>query len=174
MKSLTQLEGTLPMNQTAQASEGFRIIGITTRTTNAAEMAGAGKIAALWSEYYFQGKISEIPNPIKPHTVAVYHDYESDASGPFSLLIGLEVSKQTEAPAGFIALDIPPQKYVTITSEQGPMPQVIIEAWQKVWSLTEQKKIDRIYSFDLEIYDERAQNPMNGQVDIRLAVKESL
>ncbi|MFZ3229127.1 MAG: GyrI-like domain-containing protein [Pseudobdellovibrio sp.] len=152
-------------------TDAFRVIGISIRTKNSAELSGHGKIGPLWNEYISKSISEKIPDKINYETIAVYYDYETDATGYFSMLIGAKVKPNTTPPTGMVAIDIPAQTSEVITSDKGEMPAVIISAWQQIWLKTEQNELNRKYSFDYELYDERSINPSAGQIDIYITVK---
>lgn len=145
--------------------ESFQVIGIKTRTTNADEFAGNGKIAALWSQFYSENIMANIPGKVDYNVLAIYHDYESDANGPYSLMIGMKVAPGTTAPQGMEVLQIPTQKYEKMTSAKGPMPGVVVDLWQRVWS----SSMNRKYSQDIEVYGEKAMDPQTAEVDLYIS-----
>ena len=64
------------------AVDGFKIYGLKTRTKNADEINGNGKIPALWAKFtkeFYDGK-SEI--------YGVYCSYENGINGLYDLFIG--------------------------------------------------------------------------------------
>ena len=67
--------------------------------------------------------------------------------------------------------DIPAGRYAVITTQKGPFPKVIPEAWLEIFKLEEERKLNRSYRADFELYDERALDPQNGQVDIYIGLK---
>jgi predicted transcriptional regulator YdeE len=64
------------------------VVGISTRTTNAKEMSGKGVIAQQWDRFMKEGLLSKIPNKVDSNILAVYTDYESDANGAYTYVIG--------------------------------------------------------------------------------------
>jgi predicted transcriptional regulator YdeE len=150
-------------------SEGFRIIGIKTRTSNSAEMAGKGKIGPLWKEFMSKGVASKIPGKINHDIVALYYDYESDANGPYSLMIGTKVNKDVKVPEGMVSIEVPAQSYALFTTDQGEIPGIIFKTWKKIWDLSEKTELKRKYTFDYELYGKRASNPKSAQVEIFVA-----
>jgi|RhiMetdeSRZDD1v2_1073273.scaffolds.fasta_scaffold561591_2 predicted transcriptional regulator YdeE len=152
----------------------INVIGIEVRTSYTEEMAGKGEIAANWQKYYQEGIGPKIPNQRKPGVVlAVYSDYESDEKGAYSHLIGMEVSSLKEVPAGMAARTLPPATYAVVTSECGPIPDIIIDVWKQIWSLGPEGLSGKRRAFknDFEVYDQRSQNPKDAQVDVYLSVK---
>jgi predicted transcriptional regulator YdeE len=99
-------------------------------------------------------------------------DYEGDKDGEYSFMIGARVKAAMGIPAGMMARKVPAGHYAVFTSERGPVEKVVVETWQKIWSATNAELGgQRAYSTDFEIYDERARDPKNAQVDIYVAVK---
>lgn len=157
-------------NQSTELA-AFQIIGIKTRTTNAEEMKGAGRIQALWTQFYSEQIMTKIPGPADAKIISAYHDYESDANGAYSVLVGMKVVAGTKVPEGMHVINVPSQNYLQFTTREGEMPGVVIEVWQKVWDLESKSELKRKYSVDLEIYDERSMNPANAIVEMFIATK---
>jgi len=162
------------MTQTKTIDQkGFTVIGISARTNNAQEAAGNGVIAKQWEEFYKEGILDKIPNKADPATYVVYSDYASDRNGDYNYLIGAKVSAVSTVPPDMLAKTVSPGKYAAITSKRGPIPEVIVEAWQQIWGLEDQAQLGgkRAYNTDFEVYDQRAQNPQDSQIDIYVGVK---
>ena len=52
------------------------------------------------------------------------------------------------------------------------MPEVVIQAWQKIWSISHDNlEGDRAYQADFEVYDERAIDPEKTSLDIYIGIK---
>ena len=99
--------------------------------------------------------------------MAVYTDYASDQDGEYTFVIGARVRAGTEAPAGMVAKIVPAGRYAVFVSERGPVGEVVMRTWQRVWA----SGIDRAYQADYEVYDERAGDPGNAVVEVRVGVK---
>ena len=151
----------------------FTIVGISARTNNAQEAAGNGVIAKQWDKFYKEGILDKIPNKAGPVIYAVYTDYASDRNGDYSYIIGANVNHPSAVPSGMVAKTVSAGKYAVLTSEEGVIPKVIIEAWQRIWSLEDQGKLGghRAYKTDFEVYDQRARDPQDSQIDIYVGVK---
>ena len=48
---------------------------------------------------------------------------------------------------------------------------IVFDTWQKIWDLEDQNKLDRSYSYDYELYDERSNDPVNAQVGVHIGIK---
>jgi predicted transcriptional regulator YdeE len=151
---------------------GISVIGIAARTTNAKEMSGEGVIADQWKRVMAGGIIEQITNRADSSIIAMYTDYESDASGEYTFLIGANVTSIDSIPEGMVAKQVPSARYAIFTSENGPVWNVVPEAWQKIWSTTASEMGgERAFLADFEIYDERAADPQNAVVDVWVGIK---
>ena len=91
------------------------------------------------------GKYAErIPNKINDEIFAVYQDYESDHTGPYSYFIGCIVDDNTVVPA------------------KGIMPDCVANAWRDIWA----GNLERTYRADFEIFDERSKDWSGAEVGI--------
>lgn len=146
----------------------IKVIGIEVRTTNKAEMSGQGKIGGQWGRFFQENIPAKIPNQSRPEQMlAIYTDYESDATGEYSFILAKEVSSLAEIPPGMVGKTLPAANYAVFTSKQGAMPGIVIELWQRIWGLKKDEVGgDRAYLADFEVYDARSQDPQNSQVDV--------
>jgi len=145
----------------------MKFTGIEVRTTNQEEMdPSTAKIPSLW-ERFFMEKIGENILNKKPDSpiFGIYTKYESDNSGPYSLIIGVEVNDIEPTPSGMIGLTIPPGQFMVFTA-QGPMPNTLIDTWIYIWEyFTKETSHKRLYTADYEVHHG------NDKVDIYIAVK---
>jgi len=151
--------------------EGFSIIGIEARTSNAQEMKGEGVIPKQWQKFFQDGVQQKIANRSDANLYAVYTDYASDRNGEFSFVIGVRVNTGATVLAGMVLKKIPAGDYALITSEKGPVGRVVVAAWQQVWALENRAQLARAYKADFEVYDSRATDPQNSQVDLYVGLK---
>ena len=149
----------------------FTVIGIETRTNNAKEASAEGIIGRLWHRFINDAMADKIPEKRDSNLYAVYSEYASDHNGEYTFTVGAAVKAKTAAPAGMVLKDIPAGRYAVITTQKGPFPKVIPEAWLEIFKLEEERKLNRSYRADFELYDERALDPQNGQVDIYIGLK---
>ncbi|MGC2420662.1 MAG: GyrI-like domain-containing protein [Candidatus Acidiferrales bacterium] len=151
---------------------GFTVVGIAARTTNAKEMAGKGVIAQQWDRFMKEGLLSKIPHKLDSEVLAVYTDYESDANGAYTFLIGARVSPADDVPAGMVAKKVPAGRYAVFTSERGFVGKVVPETWSRIWAKPKSAPGgDRAYRADFEVYGQRAADPQNAQVDIYVGIR---
>lgn len=152
----------------------MKVIGIETRTTNKDETGNeTAKIPLLWQRFFQENITEKILNKVPSgHILAVYTEYESDEHGPYTLLIGCEVSSIEAIPQGMAAKVLPESTYALFTTQTGPVTTVISQAWKEIWQLQpSQLGGTRRYSADFEVHDERSLDPQNTTVDIYLAVR---
>ncbi|KFN03777.1 AraC family transcriptional regulator [Bacillus clarus] len=148
--------------------EAFQAIGVSTTTTNEKESSTDGKIPQLWNHYYKEQIMNQIPNQQTTKTLAFYSNYESDETGTYTYTIGMPVSSLEEIPENMTSLTISAATYAVFTTRKGPMSEVIYETWQHIWTWSKENK--RAFTADFELYDERAMDPNNVQVDIYIAL----
>lgn len=113
----------------------------------------------------------KIPDKTGPNLYAVYSEYASDHNGEYTFMVGAPAKQNVVAPSGLVLKHVPAGKYAVITTEKGPFPKVIPEAWLTIFELENQGKLKRAYQTDFELYDQRALDPQNGQVDIYIGLK---
>jgi predicted transcriptional regulator YdeE len=151
----------------------FSVIGIQVRTSNAKEMTGGGAIPKQWDKFFREGIAGKIPNKVDSTIYAVYTGYASDRDGEYDFVIGMKVSGVSTVPPGMVAKKVPKGRYAVVASAKGPVAQVVPQAWQRVYSLDDNKQLGgaRAYKADFEVYDQRSQNPQDSLVDIYVGVK---
>jgi predicted transcriptional regulator YdeE len=162
----------LQMDAKVAQQGGFTVIGISARTSNAKEMTADGVIGKMWGRLMQEDLWSKIPNKADKNIVAVYTDYASDKNGEYTYVLGAKVDSDAEVPAGMVMKKIPAGRYAMFTSDKGPAPKVVPELWMKINSLPSSAPGgNRVYGADFEVYDERAANPQNIQMDVYVGIK---
>lgn len=146
----------------------IKLVGITAYTNNEAEMTKEGKIGPTIQKYFGENLPSKIKNRKNPgRTFCIYTNYEGDHTGNYKYFVGEEVTDFDGIEEGFENLVINNQTYVKFTTESGPMPEICINAWQKIWNMNDSDfGGERAYIADFEIYDERSLDPQNTILDI--------
>ncbi len=140
-----------------------RIIGLSTRTTNAKEMNPAtGRIGPLWKE--FDDKV-EVDYKNGNRVYGVYFDYESDASGEYSILAGTD-QLDASSSAKLEKIVIPSGKYLVFTAT-GDIPRIVFDTWGRVWEYFSKKdaQYERLYTTDFEYYVNQK------EIEVYIAVK---
>jgi predicted transcriptional regulator YdeE len=160
------------MNPKVVEEAGFSVIGIAERTTNAKEMSGEGVIGKEWGRFFQENILAQIPNKADASTIAVITDYASDKDGEYTHLIGARVTSTADVPAGMVVKKVPAGKYAIFTSEKGPVAQVVVGTWKRIWMQPKTSPGgERAYKADYEVYDERARDPQNTQMDVHVGIK---
>jgi predicted transcriptional regulator YdeE len=154
--------------------EGFDVVGIEVRTNNANEAGPNGVIGKQWRRFMQEGLLDRIPNRTDQNILAVYTGYASDASGDYTFVLGAKVRPAVDAPVpkGMVIKSVPAGQYAVFTSNRGPVAKVVVETWKQIWSYYQSPANgQRAYRADFEVYDQRAADPNNAQVDIYVGVK---
>jgi predicted transcriptional regulator YdeE len=160
------------MNPTIANESGFTVIGIEARTSNAKEMTPDGVIGKQWARFMKENLAAQIPNKSDSAILAVYTDYASDKDGEYGFILGARATSATQVPKGMMARQVQPGRYAIFTSEKGPVAKIVSETWQHIWSIPKSSPGgNRAYKTDYEVYDERAANPENAQVEVHVGVK---
>ena len=131
-------------------------------------------IGPLVQRYWQEGFAEAIPQRANPgHTFCLYTDYTSDYKGTYSFNIGEETS-HNDVPQNARLISIPAGRYAKFTTDPGPMPEVVIKAWQAIWAMEDAGELggERLYGIDFERYDERAQDPKATVLEIYLDLKD--
>lgn len=153
----------------------IKLAGITVRTNTKAEFDPlTAKISPCVQDYFHKQGAEKIPHRKNPGTTfSAFTEYESDYTGEYTYFIGEEVSSIHDIPKGLKSHIIPPQTYIKFTTEPGPMPNVVINAWQEIWKMSpETLGRKRRYHTDFEIYDERAKDPQRVVLDLYIGLEE--
>ncbi|UOE92506.1 effector binding domain-containing protein [Alkalihalobacillus sp. LMS39] len=145
----------------------MKIAAFPVLTTNEKEMSGKGKISNEWQLFYQENRSQQIENKKGSSVYAIYTNYELDENGLYTFAIGHEVvdNNSNQVPL-FI---IPECTYEVFTTKVGPISKIVPEAWGEIWEWS--KTNERAFITDFEVYDQRASNPEEAQVDIFISVK---
>lgn len=145
----------------------LKVIGIEIRTTNKEEAdPTTGRIPGLWQRVFQENLIEKIPNrKAGGSLMGIYAKYESDFTGAYSLIVGVEVSSLKTIPPGMTGLKIPAWQYLAF-SARGPMPKSLIDTWGTIWKyFSENSSPKRAYTVDYEIHNG------NDKADVYIAIK---
>ncbi len=161
-----------PMNPKVVSQAEFTVVGIAARTSNAREATADGVIGKQWERLMKEGVLAKIPNKVDSAIVAVYTDYASDKDGEYTYMLGAKVKLDRDVPEGMVAKKVPAGRYAVFTSEKGPPAKVVIETWKRIWSAPKSALGgNRAYKADFEVYDDRAADPQNMQVDVYVGIE---
>ena len=160
------------MNPKIVQQEAFTVIGIAVRTNNAGEMTPEGVIGKQWARFVQEGLLEKIPNRADANIVALITDYASDKDGEYTQVIGARVTRADHVPAGMVVKQVAAGRYAVFTSEKGPVAQVVVETWRRIWATPKTAPGgDRAYKTDFEVYDQRARDPQATVVDVCVGIK---
>lgn len=149
------------------------IQGVGVRTTNEAEAGPQGKIPQLWDRYFQSGLQAQLSD--KDQAIyALYTDYESDASGAYTLIIGNRIDEDVAVAASSEELQqasVPEAKYMVFRTRCGPLMEIVPQVWYEIWSYFQQSTEKRTYTGDYERYDMRQFDPAHTVVDVYIAIE---
>ena len=148
-------------------TNGFKIIGISTRTTNENNQSQQD-LGKLWGQFFADNIIAIIPNKISNHILAVYTDYKSDYTGEYTTIIGVPVSTLEEIPSGLIGREFEADNFQKFVAK-GEMTNAVVNTWIDIWQ--RDKELNRKCSYDFELYGENSNNGSQSEVEIFIAVK---
>jgi predicted transcriptional regulator YdeE len=134
------------------------IMGIALRTRNGEE--AMRDIPPHWQRFYEEQIFEKIPHKRSGDIIALYCDYESDYTQPYTLVIGCEVTSAVEVPQGMVVKQLPTSVYA-VYNVVGPLPQSLIETWQTIWK----SDLKRTYTGDFQVH-----RP-SKEVDVFVAIK---
>lgn len=148
-------------------TNGFKVIGISTRTTNRDNQA-QHDLGNLWGQFYAENIFDKIPNKVSKEIIAIYTDYKSDFTEDYTAIIGVPVSTLDKIPDGLTGREFQAENFQKFTAK-GEMPDAVVNTWSDIWR--RDKDLNRKYSYDFEVYGEKSQNGKNSEVEIFIAIK---
>lgn len=122
------------------------------RTNNFKDDQILEKITGLWANASSQLNNEKI-------TYGVYHDYESDYKGDYSLSIAIE----EDTPAS--SLEIPDETKYEVSHVNSADEHGVINTWKEIWKREDSGTLARTYTYDFEKY------LPNGAIEIYIAIK---
>ncbi|MEO9512554.1 MAG: GyrI-like domain-containing protein [Flavobacteriaceae bacterium] len=151
---------------TSTKKEALTIVGIATRTSNESGKA-ENDIPQLWQKFMADGVTNRIPNKVNDTIYAIYTDYESDHTKPYTLVIGCHVDSLDNIPEDMTVKMVPEANYNTFIAKGDLTKDAVINTWMEIWKTP----LKRTYTTDIEIYGEKAMNPTDGEAEILIAVE---
>lgn len=148
-------------------TNGFKIIGISTRTTNK-DNKSVQDLGKLWGKFYSENILEKVQNKISNEIISIYTDYKSDYTEDYTTIIGIPVSTLDEIPNGLMGREFQPEIFQKFIAK-GEMPNAVINTWVDIWQRDEE--LNRKYTYDFEVYGEKSQNEENSEVEIYIATK---
>lgn len=122
------------------------VTGFSVRTVNKDEFKPeTAKLPELWGRFASSDLIKD-----QTAVYGVYSDYESDASGFYTVTAGVPLSSSLEGK--YETASIVSGQYL-VFSAKGPMPQTVVQIWERVWNyFDENKEYKRNFRTDFEVY----------------------
>jgi len=148
-------------------TNGFKVIGISIRTTNANNQS-LQDLGKLWGQFFAENIIEKIPNKVSSLILCIYTDYESDYTGEYTTIIGVPVSTLDEVPSGFIGRAFEAGNFRKFVAK-GEMTSAVAGTWIDIWQ--RDKELNRKYSYDFEVYGDNSNNGDRSEVEIFVSVK---
>ncbi|EGG31928.1 GyrI-like domain-containing protein [Paenibacillus sp. HGF5] len=148
------------------------IQGVGVRTTNEAEAGPQGKIPQLWDRYFQSGLQSQISGDDQA-MYALYTEYECDASGAYTLIIGNQADEvaAAETSGELQQAYVPASRYLVFRTRRGPLMEIVPQVWHEIWSYFQQAAEKRTFTGDYERYDMRQFDSAHTVVDVYISIE---
>jgi predicted DNA-binding transcriptional regulator YafY/predicted transcriptional regulator YdeE len=143
----------------------FQVLGIHVRTSNK-DYKSANDISQLWAKFWAENISDKISCKLGTEIYSVYTNYESDQNGEYDCIIGFRVDNISSVPDNMKLVKIEKSNYKKFTAKGDIIKGIVANKWQEIWEIN----LNRTYSADFEVYDNRASNPENAEVDIFVGV----
>lgn len=133
----------------------FRVVGIAARTSRRDESEPVrARIGALWDQFFTESWERQLPGPgADGRLYGVYSAYETDPQGAFDVTVGVSAAVQADPPVGAARVAVQPGDYLVFRN-QGPMPQMVMDAWNAAWRYFEaHPEVRRRFDTDFECYE---------------------
>lgn len=152
---------------TTELEQDLVIVGLSVRT---APERAATDIPAAW-ERFGKEKIAErvTTRTEDARLYAVYCDYESDASGRYTMVLGVATKGDAAVPAGLRRVRLPRGRYARFVATGDPS-EVIWRTWVHVnteWA----DRGKRRYIADCERYSPEAFSPTSAEAEVLVGVE---
>ena len=142
----------------------FRIIGIAVRTTNQGAKS-QDDISGLWQRFNHEDIMSKIPDKEGDQIYCLYTDYENEANGHYTTIIGCKVKSLEKTPEFCIGKTIPASSYKLVVS-RGKLPGAVVDTWKRIWL----SGVKRRFLADFDLYGEKSRNPDRAEVETYVSV----
>lgn len=124
--------------------DGMTIAGISSRVDNS--KAGFRKIELLWKTFFEQDIKRRLGLEGDSDICEAYFDYESDASGSYTILLGAALDPHTHPVSeGLVTHHVEKGRYAKFHTAD---PNGIRDVWKHIWSRTD---LNRRYACDFEL-----------------------
>ncbi len=134
----------------------FTLAGISTVTTNEAELSKDGKIGKLFEQFYSQniGKKLGVNIQEEGH-YSCYFNYEQGDTGLYEVMVSVKTHEPLQLQNQDIikTFTIPSAKYAVFTTERGPIVEMVQRTWADIWQWAQQPGNNRAFIADFEYYN---------------------
>lgn len=130
--------------------KGMHIVGVAVETTNQGGQA-MKDLGILWERFFKENVAQQVSNKVSDCIYSIYTDYESDYTGRYTTIIGVEVDTLENIPAGLVGRTFEGGNFLKYEAI-GEMPQAVGEMWGEIWA--QDKDLNRLYTYDYEVYGE--------------------
>lgn len=157
-----------------ELTEALICKGISTRTTNIAEIShDTAKLGRLWQKFY-QNHMDNLAED--QDIYGIYQNYETDDEiGAFDVVASWKVDEEqaklaSDIPGTLVTVTIPAGKYLLFT-EQGYMPNTVMNAWERVSEYFTNASCEHTRTFDVDFEQYIEGNLEYGQVDLYIGIE---
>ena len=164
-------------SQIRELPEAIACKGISARTTNNDEIShDTAKLGRLWQKFY-QNQMSYLKEG--EDIYGVYHNYESDdLIGVFDVVASWKTGSEQDQPdndnisntGNLVTVDIPAGRYMVFT-EEGRMPNTVMNAWEKAWTYFNDPSCEHIRTYNVDFEQYIGGNLEYGQVDLYIGIE---
>lgn len=150
----------------------INIVGIDVRTSNKVEATPEGRIISLHEQFLAKHLSEHIEQKKDQRIISLYTDYEDKESGEYTYAIGHIVKQIEPLPQDCQHYYIPAGRYLVYPTERGFLNEVLPQAWQNIWRLTQEQALgaERTFKVDFEFHNYEDSSSPDVQVDIFLSV----
>lgn len=146
--------------------ESFNVMGIKVRTANDGN-AGTD-LPNLWAKFMGEQIKEKIPNKVSDAIYCLYTNYDGDHTQPYDAILGCKVSSTEDIPEGMVVHNIEATNGAKFLAKGSLIKgEAVINTWFKIWKAG----LDRTFTTDFEVYDERSSDMENAEVDIYISIK---
>lgn len=129
------------------------------RTNNFSDPQLLDKLSQAWQS---ASRLLDDSNTVR---YGVYHQYESNYKGNYTLSIAVEAASLAADAGSHEHLELPDSTHYKIFPVDSSDELGVVKAWQNIWELEEAGALNRAYTYDFEKYN------TDGSVEIHIATK---
>lgn len=135
--------------QKENISEEIIVVGLAKRTSFKGDLYKKD-LAELWQQFFAEGIIKKISQPLDDSIYAVYFDYENEDRGEYTAVVGVAVKKTDCIPENCVLVIINKGNYrVFLPGNSGPSE--IQKTWGNIWMLSK-TEFKRNFKTDFDKY----------------------